>query len=505
MSIARSGIPLLALLAALGCESPTALVPVEPGLHIDVEGTLLDTIGAPASRVRIWVADSSVTPIAGAVLTFSYPDELAYWEMPWTLSSDSVGLDGFNFTTNARGGLSFFVHRLNDARSAWLRVQTTAGGITWADSILITTLPGRPAKVAMPVDTGIYKGNSAAWRAQVTDREGNPRTEVATLEAGTSGIEVAGTTVTALADPSRQMVRAKLDGVPLDSTWLSIVPPGELVVVVDLHRHIHLAHPTRFARLALDGSVFEEILPNAAFVGWNTDLPAQWMPDGNSIVFRMGPHIARKTLGGGIDTVLLAPAGFGLHCPMPSSDGLRIFAHRISLATFAADAWAGTVATKGADGAVVGPPRSAFGYFDTCPSPSPDGQFIAVASDRNTTASVDGGRLHVLGLNGPVVQNLGRPSYPQARWSPDGNWIVSAGDGTLFAIRANGADYRVLGTGPIGSGYESWATWSPDSKWIAVERHGPVIEIINTETGLRLPLGFTGYLRMPSWRPTPAP
>jgi hypothetical protein len=501
MSIIRSGIPLLALVAALSCEAPTALVPAEAGLHLDVEGPLADTIFAPATRIRIWLADSSVAPIADANVSFSFPDGLEYWEMPWWISSDSLGTGAFDFTTNGRGGLSFFVHRAQIARSAWVRVQATVDGITWADSVLITTLPGLPAKVAMPVDTAIYPGNSAVWRHQVTDSQGNPRTEVATLEAGTAGLLLIGSTVTAITGPSRQMVRAKVGGVPLDSTWLSIVPPGEIVVVVDPLRSETAAHPWRFARLSLDGSLFEEVVPTAAFVGGGTDLPAQWMPNGESIVFRMGNHISRKTLGGGIDTVLLAPDGFGLHCPMPSADGLRIFAHRLP----GGQAWAGSVAAQGADGAIVGPPRTAFGSYETCPSPSPDGEFMAVASDRSTTDSQGQSVLYVLGIDDPLEQRLGFPSFPQARWSPDGSWIVTARDGTLYAVRPNGNDYHQLATGPNGSGYESWASWSPDSKWIAVERHGPVIEIINVETGLRLPLGFTGYLRMPSWRPTPAP
>jgi hypothetical protein len=47
---------------------------------------------------------------------------------------------------------------------------------------------------------------------------------------------------------------------------------------------------------------------------------------------------------------------------------------------------------------------------------------------------------------------------------------------------------------------------SPDGKWLAVSadiaRDGPrVIELVDLSTGMRLPLGFTGDMGSPAWRP----
>jgi hypothetical protein len=93
---------------------------------------------------------------------------------------------------------------------------------------------------------------------------------------------------------------------------------------------------------------------------------------------------------------------------------------------------------------------------------------------------------------------LAQRGFPSVRWSPgNSSLLVSAWNGELFVVNSNGTGYRTLGDGPW---YKSWASFSADGEWIAVERYGPVIHLINVQSGLVLPLGFTGYMTMPEWR-----
>lgn len=66
-------------------------------------------------------------------------------------------------------------------------------------------------------------------------------------------------------------------------------------------------------------------------------------------------------------------------------------------------------------------------------------------------------------------------------------------------IRADGTGERVLSR--ENTAYEQGVSWSPDGQWIVATRQGPFIDLIRVETGLTLPLAFTGNFIDPVWRP----
>jgi Tol biopolymer transport system component len=132
---------------------------------------------------------------------------------------------------------------------------------------------------------------------------------------------------------------------------------------------------------------------------------------------------------------------------------------------------------------------------DVYPSPSPDGRYVAWATDRET-GDVFNLRLQVLDVETGAIRSLG-VAGTGPRWSPIGEWIAFGRDAYLYVVRPDGTGLRQVSS----YGYEPWVSWSPDGRWLVAERYGPVIDVIEVETGLTLPLGFTGYLATPAWRP----
>jgi Tol biopolymer transport system component len=140
------------------------------------------------------------------------------------------------------------------------------------------------------------------------------------------------------------------------------------------------------------------------------------------------------------------------------------------------------------------------GKHDVCPSASPDGQFIAYTSESssipNPGGEFAGYELRFVNKQTMEVGRTWTPAYAAPRFSPDGSMLAAISNSTLIVRSHPAGVRRDLGT----ANYAQFLSWSPDSKWIIVERDGPVLELVNAETGLRLPLGFTGYMRYPSWR-----
>ncbi len=103
------------------------------------------------------------------------------------------------------------------------------------------------------------------------------------------------------------------------------------------------------------------------------------------------------------------------------------------------------------------------------PAWSPDGTQIAFAGYKEVAGQAPTSvQLYVMNSDGSGVKLLGGSNVAQPAWSPDGSQIAFAGEGgTLFVIRADGADLRTLYTPPGGQGFAFSPAWSPDGSAIA--------------------------------------
>lgn len=479
---------LVALVCTLtACDSPAEPRTFAPGLNLDLRGSASDTVFAPPQSVSLRLLDSARAPLAGATVQLSTRGSASIGA-----SADPTLLTYVQPVTDASGDARFHVGRFATAGTAWVIARVVVGGVTWADSLALTSLPGRAADVLMPVDTAVYQGNALQWRGTVVDAYGNVRPDVASFSAGSAGITVAGTTITANAAPSRQLVRATV-GALRDSAWMSIVPRGVISVRKDDNP---LVGDWVYARMELDGTGFQTLVPHTspAFLGLRSHHPAPWFAGGTSLAVAVDAGISRVGLTGSITPLLAAPSGGRtMKCPQITPDGQMLYGHIDNDGAAPGTAWRWGVG--GTDSVRISPVAgSGGGVFDLCPSPAPDRRYVAMISNRGQTDFY----LHVVDTLTGTTTQLPQRGFPSVRWSPNGSGLlVSAWNGQLFVVSSNGTGYRTLGATPT---YTSWASFSPDGEWIAVERNGPVIELINVQTGLVLPLGFTGFMRMPEWR-----
>src|SRR5690606_17443313 len=121
--------------------------------------------------------------------------------------------------------------------------------------------------------------------------------------------------------------------------------------------------------------------------------------------------------------------------------------------------------------------------------PSPDDGAVVYSSINHAASGPAAYGLRYLNTQTLAAEGTGMTARAAPRWSPDGTMIAASGEGTLYIVSQPDRTRRDLAT----DSYAEFLSWSPDSKWIIVERNGPVLELVNAQTGLRLPLGFTRY------------
>lgn len=495
-----------ALVVALGCAEPTDSKPqAAPVLTLRASASTTDTIEAGPVLLTAQVHDPSGRPIGDARVSFSVA-RVAYVPFMYVAPATSPFWRGLvvGATTDASGTASAVLWHGLPTGTGWVRVDVRLRPpfteIDVIDSIEVITLPGNPVELRiLPGDTAVYEGSSATIIPRMVDRGFNPRSETGSLTVLTSGISNTGTTVTATAGPSRQMLRATY-GTHVDTGYISIVPRGE--IAVRLLRQENLERTFAFAHLQLDGSRFTPFVsrePPTYFGSGIASMGLHWEPDRESLAFHHGQPATRlfRTSRAGVVTPLLPTAVSAVNvAPQASADSQWIYfnvvhdAPRDESYVFRASS-AGSVVEQ------ISRPGPQ-GTTDLNPSPSPDGRYVVYATNRAPSISFYALRLEIIELATGAVTSLSVDGRVP-RWSPDGQWIVFGRNEELWVIRPDGTGPRRISA--AGHRYEPQASWSPDSRWLVAENVGRYLELIEVASGLTLRLGYSELFAGPTWRP----
>lgn len=465
--------------------------------------TVSDTIGAtPADSLKVQIRDAGGRPLAGVEVRFDgWPRQTAapvYFVIdPWR--SSTRGVD----TTDADGYASRRMSLGPEAGAAELVV--TVPGTAYAGTAPLTIRPGAAVSLRMsPADSSMRAGGSYTLRTEVRDRAGNAVPGAVAYQvrgtAATLAPAAGGATVTGQA-PGVVRVVASAAGVA-DSTWVSVVPPGTLAAV---WVSTTAFDPPRVMTFATDGSQRAELPSDGSLCTFNG---MQWHPTGTSLVlsgarYSVGCHYARLyTAAPGQQPQPLPPAGTTFaeeRTPRFDRTGQWLYfsAHR---GNTNAELW--RARPDGSHPERVGP-TAAFEEIDSNPSPSPDGTRVAYVSNRVQGVP----RIRMLELETGATRDLGLAGTAVS-WSPDGSLLAFANEDRYWVARPDGTGLRAIAA--RSHTYSDAApAWSPDGRWLAVvvpdpRGYAPLygrIALVDVQTGDLLPLGWSGQMTHPAWKP----
>ena len=373
-------------------------------------------------------------------------------------------------TADARGRVSALVQLGVVAGPAAIVAAVPELGL--ADTARFTVTPGAAARVvALPADTALFAGSSFTMRATVADRFGNARTDAVTYSMGpgtSAGISLAGGVVTAQG-VGRYSVIAQA-GARADTTGVSVVPEATLAA----------SGAGGIVTFKTDGSAITTLTSTPSRA-----LTTDWSPDGTDILFdeeyvgalRVVNVASRLTR-----TASTSGAIYGRFSP----DGQTLYYSR--------DGW--RLRRQGRDGTNDELVPMTSPSSDVYPGPSPDGTRLAYV----TTFGGGNDELKILTLATGASTSLGVAGH-SPNWSPAGTQIafVDARTGEMKLMSADGTNVRLLN--PDGR-YQRGIDWSPDGRWlVAWNTRTNRIDLIDTQSSLVLPLGFTAGWTAPSWKP----
>ncbi|MBK8006720.1 MAG: hypothetical protein IPK12_23310 [Gemmatimonadetes bacterium] len=420
---------------------------------------------APGTLVRF--QDHAYLIGSGLTSLFVSPEEDGFFAFDVTDTTDAQGV--------VRVGI-----RLGTVAGA-ARLVVTVPGLGYADTARFQVQAGNAAGVRfLPKDTAVYVAGTARLRGTMVDRFGNPRpdpvsyTYLAGPGSATATGEVTGSGF------GRVKVRVAGQGF-IDTGFVSVVPPGEIA-------SIRLEDPGGLAIFNLDGTGYVR-LPDAGapqFGRWPV-----WSADGGEIYYSKGTSFTPGRL------YAMARSGAERRLfPSPPA-GL---VEEVWPAVDRAGGWilfnnmggASGVWRASPDGATLQRLTVDTGLYtmQLYPSLSPDGlRFIANSSNGTRAFTMADGSASAWSAPG---------SHP--KWSPDGALIaVQNYDGDVVVVTSTGLNPRSIASGRA---YEQGSlVWSPDSKWL-LGRHGStqLLELVQVNSGMVLPLGFTASLAQADWR-----
>ena len=491
-----TGIVPLALCAGLvACGGDAALATRnDPGLHVLTQ-PVADTIDAVvAAPIELQLNDEAGGPRASVAVLVAGPGSSGFSRVATSLGSQY--LPSVTVTTDASGRARVWLELGRVAGREFLRA--SAGEAT--DSLAIDVRPGQPARLnATPADTAMWVGQTYRIRTQVYDRRNNLRTDPVGFSATGGAASVSSSGDVSAGAIGRATVVASV-GTLSDTVYTSVVPQAVLAVYVE-------------PRSGRDGGIY---------VIRSDGSDGHW-------VFRVSSDAATS------------PSGLW---PTWSGDGTRIaFIHSLGLRSIAAD---GTglrdLVTGGgpvSNGFAPQYARDGWVYFSgvegggqtTCwrvredgsglaqvserrswgieamPTPSPAGDVVAYQTNDVTNSPI-AFTLRFISVSTGVIRKLDFRGY-SPRWSPVGDRIgYLNGPDRLNFLDANGVPLGEVGGRAVA--LQQGFSWSPDGAWIvgvaSYGNLGAVPEMVNTSSGLVLPMNFHGpdgqLLGQPSWQPS---
>ena len=462
---------MLVVVAMAGCGGDSTSPKPQIGLRIIAGADATDTIGVSLTQALVvQVRDAHGTVDRGAVVRFTaLPNGPAQYSSAIAIADlNSQYFSAFvSDSADADGRAAVLVQLGTVAGKAGIAITVPELGLT--DTAWYTVQPGQPAQFTLVVrDTVVSRGTAWNVGARVMDRAGNQlSSDSVSYESINSGATVtAAGQVTAVAEGrSGVVVQYRTT---LDTSWVSIVPPGMLVGVRAV---------TGVYLMNLDGTGLKTLTAIHDY-----SVFPQWSPDGRRITIYEGDPYSTVSLSAvsldGTRTLLIPTPGSlvgGLAWARPDGNGLLYF----SGPGYGGGAMA--IWRMNSDGSglvkLLGPTNS---YSFTHPAPSPDGKTVLYDFDPQGIMAIDvaSGTVHALGLQGTF------PVY-----SPDGSQIAYLSGPSLMIANSNGTNARSLGGTSSADGVSA-PSWSADGKWILSPAAGQAAALVRVSDGVALPLPF---------------
>ena len=423
--------------------------------------------------------------------------------------TNSVG--AFLATNPQRTGSGLVVIDTTDANGEsriYVRLGTLGGPVQvvidvpslgLSTSTTFTVLPGAATGIrVLPADSAMYVGRNYHLRGAVIDRWGNARSDAVTYASTASAtVTVDGSGRLTGRAIGRGSIIASANAFR-DTAFVSVVPEG----VIATHRiRVSSLDTAAVVFTNLDGSGYE-VRP---LVYWAQPRP-DWSPSGDAIVIQDGGTsiseeisrlvTMRRSDGATVPLSNGTPGGNQFY-PQYSPDGQWIY-YVEDPPGGGLDLW--RVRADGSSPERLGPPAS-HSYNDAQPSASPDGSRVVFVSDRLCCSQ----SLFVLHLDGRAIDTLRSETGvnffgDMPRWSPVNNDRIAYVDNRIWLTSPSGGTQQAIT--PAGKRYVGGFDWSPDGRWIiARSADDGFLHLIEVSTGRTLPLGFTGRLWSPAWRP----
>jgi dipeptidyl aminopeptidase/acylaminoacyl peptidase len=368
------------------------------------------------------------------------------------------------------------VVRLGAATGAG-RLQVLVPSMGLEQTLTFTVSPGRAVGTRVtPRDSVIYLNTAAHLTGAVVDRKGNARPDAATL-AVSGPLALAGDLATGTAY-GVGTAKVTAPGLPADSTRVMVVPHGTLAAVTSYRG-------STVALFDLDGSQRTNLAFTAQVNGMD------WAPDGTRLVVSLGDAIGPRklysvTTAGAQTQLFVGSALTDAFRPVFSANGewMYFVGSTVPVGFGQTQVWRARTDGTGLErvGTEPDPVKSV--------APSPDGSRVAYTraslSDPLQILTVATGQLAPLSVAAEGV-----------RWSPTAARLSLRQIGGPATVNADGTGFRTY-TEYHGLD-DPFAPWSPDGSWIAYDNGGS-LELIQVDTGLRIPLPYTGGFTQPAWK-----
>ena len=343
--------------------------------------------------------------------------------------------------------------------------------------------------VIAPQDTVIVLGASYRVRGDALYEDGSSgRVSLQSLDP-----DIVSTRDTVVTGEGYGRTRVLVAG-GLDTLWVTVVPDATLAAY---------RYPDGLVTFRSDLTEMTKHF-RAGDPGYETAHPAvaDWDPAGHRVVFSLNGAIFFVALGGRPIRVTPTPdiIGAASH-PQMTGDAAWIYF------TSGSEVW--RIRPNGAGAARVGriPPA---GYDDGLPSPSPSADRVAILTDPGP------GPLSLLDILDPETGDIDPTGILArfARWSPVDDRIAYADEnGELRLLELSSGQTRLIVRDGTTSHDRLHFDWSPDGDFLisTVSRAFPydsvaegkgALEIIQIETGVRMPIPLSQGMQNPAWGPS---